>query len=94
MEPTEQERAQRYHEAAVKDANRYIVIMAGLVDTTHESIKAESTDSGDEDSLTSEERAILIDDSFKSETSEQLFGRVRLETAKMFSSVNNFDDLA
>ena len=76
MPPTEQERARRYHEAAVRDANRQILVMQALIETTEENPRAESTDSEDEPRLTEEERAIL-DDSYERPTSDQLFDRVR-----------------
>ena len=50
--PTEQERARRYHEAAVRDANRQILIMQALLETNEENPRAESTDSEDEPHLT------------------------------------------
>ena len=52
MPPTEQERARRYHEAAVRDANRQILIMQALLDTNQSSFLVESTDSEDEPGLT------------------------------------------
>ena len=76
MPPTEQERARRYHEAAVRDANRQILIMYALVETNEEIPLVESTDSEDEPRLTEEERAIL-NDSYERTTSEQLFDEVR-----------------
>ena len=76
MPLTEQEKARRYHEAAVRDANRQIVIIQALLETTEESPREESTDSEDEPRLTEEERAIL-DDSYERPTSDQLFANVR-----------------
>ena len=75
--PTEQERARRYHETAVRDANRQIlIIIQALLYTTEESPRAESTDLEEEARLTEEERAIL-DDSYERPTSDQLFEGVR-----------------
>ena len=76
MPLTEQEKARRYHEAAVRDANRQIVIIQALLETTEESPREESTDSEDEPRLTEEERAIL-DDSYESINTDQLFANVR-----------------
>ena len=77
LPPTEQERARRYHETAVRDANRQIlIIMQALLYTTEESPKAESTDLEEEAPLTEEERAIL-DDSYEKPNSDKLFEGVR-----------------
>lgn len=77
LPPTEQERARSYHETAVRDANRQIlIIIQALLYTTEESPRAESMDLEEEASLTEEERAIL-DDSYERPTSDQLFEGVR-----------------
>ena len=69
MPLTEQERAKRYHEAAVRDANRQILIMQALLETTEENPGTESIDFENEFPLTEEERAIL-NDSYERPTSD------------------------
>jgi len=43
LKPTEQERAKRYYEAASRDANRQIAIMAALVNTADQSYITEQS---------------------------------------------------
>ena len=76
--PTEQERARRYHESAVKDANHQILIMQALLDTTQVSSKSDA--SGNLTDLNTEE-ADILNDGVDSETSQELFARVRREDA-------------
>ena len=45
--PTEEEKARRYHQAAVRDANRHISIMIALVDTSEDSFTTTTTVSDD-----------------------------------------------
>ena len=80
LPPTEQERAKRYNEAAVRDANRQILIMQALFFATEESFVFDPTESDDQSLLNTHERAIL-DDSFDRPTSDQLFEQVRQEAA-------------
>ena len=80
MPPSEQERARRYHEAAVRDSNRQILIMQALLDTTQE-----NSTSNVSDILTdlNTEEAEILNDGVDSETSEELFARVRREDANL-----------
>ena len=64
IEPTKEDKARRYHEAAVRDANRQITVMMALVVApSEESFPSVSSDSDAEDSsflsITSAERKIL-----------------------------------
>ena len=90
MPLTEQEKARRYHEAAVRDANRQIVIIQALLETTEESPREESTDSEDEPRLTEEERAIL-DDSYESTNTDQLFANVRSDFINRYATRYSVD---
>ena len=91
MEPTDEEKARRFHEAAVRDANRYIAIMAALVKTPQENPKTEFTDSDDEDILTPEERAILEDFNDRP-TSDELFAKVGQESLDLLASRNSLNN--
>ena len=66
----------REHEAVVRNANRQILIMQALLDTTHEN----STSNHLED-LTNLNKvnAEILNDGVDSETSEELFARIRRE---------------
>ena len=86
---SETERARRYNEKAVKDANRQITIMMAFVKTsdiegchlsTNEAVPLLTTTI---ESLTSQERRILADSCISglTETSDELFERVRREAA-------------
>ena len=90
MEPTDQERARRNHETAVRDANRQIVIMQALLDTAQESYKTKFTDSEDDDILSPEERAIL-EDSYDRPTSDELFFKVRQDAIDLLASKNSLN---
>ena len=76
MPSKEQEIARRYHVAAIRDTNRYFLIMQASLENTEESPMVESTDTEDEHHLTEDEKAIL-DDSYERPTSDQLFDKVR-----------------
>jgi len=86
---TTPERARRYHEAAVKDANRQISILKALVDTnededTRPMIENISIDD-DQNLLSSAERGILEDSVF-SVTSSVIFEKVRRDAVEKYSS--------
>ena len=90
---TEQVRARRLYEAAVRDANCQIAIISALVNTSQESSKTEYTNSENENSPTTQKKVIL-DDSYIRPTSDELFARVRRENAVLFGSINFGADLA
>ena len=85
MEPTEQEKARRYHMATIRETDRQIAIIQSLVYTDEKSFTTILMDSGDLPMLTTIERDILKD-SVLTETSQELFDRVRLETAMLYAS--------
>jgi len=84
-EPTAEERARRYHESALSDANRQISILMALVET-NESLPTGTTTTGNSFILNTEERDILAD-SFIADTSSVLFERAREE------AVDHYDPL-
>ena len=64
----------REHEAVVRNANRKILIMQALLDTTHEN----STSNHLEDFTNlNKVNAEILNDGVDSETSEELFARMR-----------------
>ena len=92
MPPTEHEIARRYYEAAVRDANRQILVIQALVDTNNESYLTQADASFLTD-LNTEEEAIL-NDRVDSKTSEEFFARVRQENANLYGSVKSVKNSA
>ena len=62
--------------------------MQALLDVTQATSITKSMDSSNLTDLNTEEEAILMD-SVSSETSEQLFAKVRRENANLYGSINS-----